>query len=494
MKNRLIKYAPYLLLGFSILTFLALVLKRINYPIWFDEGYSAYLIKGNLSEIWGLTAVDIHPPFYYYLLKIWSLAFGTSLISLRMMSVFFGVASIVLLFFLVKHWFGKKPAVCAALLMAVSPFLIRYGMEMRMYMVILTIVLSATFMLTLAVEKGKKSYWVYYAILVALGMYTHYFTFLVWLTHLVYLQFVLKKPVYKAPIVFSYLGAVLLYLPWVPSLLSQMQSISGGFWIPPVTAETPVNFLTDIFFFKSAGELAGLSVVLAIVFALVYSVVTGKAYKVLAKADKKQLVFLMLLFVLPPVLLIVVSLVYKPMFVDRYLVPSSIIAWVLLGVSLVFWPRKKTFDKCALVFATLVVLVSAGFGALNVLDRAPDSYVADIVKLVKERDSTSAILADDIWVFLGAAIYTSKTTPVYGTLETTFTNGWGSEEPMKYYEGKLERADSQVYATLEDFLKGNESFWFITENPDKLPAENLKVIDEVKTEHHVAVRLEKLVN
>ena len=125
MKNRLIKYAPYLLLGFSILTFLALVLKRINYPIWFDEGYSAYLIKGNLSEIWGLTAVDVHPPFYYYLLKIWSLAFGTSLISLRMMSVFFGVASIVLLFFLVKHWFGKKPAVCAALLMAVSPFFIR---------------------------------------------------------------------------------------------------------------------------------------------------------------------------------------------------------------------------------------------------------------------------------------------------------------------------------------------------------------------------------
>ena len=163
-------------------------------------------------------------------------------------------------------------------------------------MVILTIVLSATLVLTYAVEKKQKKYWVIYAILVALGMYTHYFTALVWLTHLICLQFVFKKPVYKAPIVFAYLGAVLMYLPWIPSLLSQMKSISGGFWIPPVTVETPVNFLTNIFFFKSAGELAGLSVVLALIFVAVYFIVVKKAYKVLAKAEKKNLLFLLLLF------------------------------------------------------------------------------------------------------------------------------------------------------------------------------------------------------
>ena len=96
--------------------------------------------------------MDVHPPFYYFLLKIWSMIFGTSLVSLRMMSVFFGVVAIILLFFLMKKWFGKKPAMVATLAMAISPFLVRYGMEMRMYMVILTIVLAATYMLTLGTD------------------------------------------------------------------------------------------------------------------------------------------------------------------------------------------------------------------------------------------------------------------------------------------------------------------------------------------------------
>lgn len=490
MKNKLIKSAPYLVLGFSVLVFLALVLKRISFPIWFDEGYSAYLVKGSFGEIWGLTAVDVHPPFYYYLLKIWSLMFGTSLIALRAISVFFGVASIVLLFFLVKHWFGKKPAMFASLLMAVSPFLIRYGMEMRMYMVILFIVLLASYMLTLAVEKNQKRYWVFYAVLVALGMYTHYFTACVWLTHVIYLLFIFRKDAKRlVPAVLSYVGAVVLYVPWVPSLLSQMDSISGGFWIPPVTGETPVSFLTNIFLFKSAGELAGWSVLLAILFVGVYVLVTKIAYKEIAKADRKYYLFLFLMFVLPPLALLGVSLVYKPMFVDRYLVPSSIIAWVIIGVSLAFCPVKKVCERCVIGFATFVVLLTAGVGVLNVLDRNPESYVADIIRTVKDEKDDTPILADDIWVFLGAAIYTSEENPVYGTLETTFTNGWGSEEPMKYYEGKLDRAKSQVYKTLDDFLAENKTFWYVTENPEKLPAGNFDVVKEVKTEHHTAMKL-----
>ena len=159
MKERLSKFLPYASLLACIGIFLALVLQSINLPIWFDEGYTAYLVKGDFGEIWSLTAMDVHPPFYYFLLKIWSMIFGTSLVSLRMMSVFFGVVAIILLFFLVKKWFGKKPAMVATLAMAISPFLVRYGMEMRMYMVILTIVLAATYVLMLAVEKNQKKWW-----------------------------------------------------------------------------------------------------------------------------------------------------------------------------------------------------------------------------------------------------------------------------------------------------------------------------------------------
>ncbi|MBR2543090.1 glycosyltransferase family 39 protein [Candidatus Saccharibacteria bacterium] len=493
MKSKIVRFLPYFALIVAIVLFLILVLVNISYPIWFDEGYSAYLIKGNFGEIWHLTSLDVHPPFYYFLLKIWSLIFGDGLIALRLMSVFFGAVSLVLLFFLLKHWFGQKPAAFATLLSALSPFLIRYGMEMRMYMVILTIVLSATFLLTLAIEKKQKIYWILYAFFVALGMYTHYFTFLVWLAQLFYLVFVLKLPVFKSPIIPVYLGAILLFLPWVPSLLSQMNAISGGFWIPEVTAVTPLSFLSSVFIFTEAKNVTGFLLLLFFLFLATYFFIIKKAYQKTEKNARKSFTFLGILVALPPLFLILVSIIYKPMFVDRYLVPSSILIWSLLGVSLVIIISKIGKNLRALIIASILIIVSSlCFSISKVLTREPESYVQNIVSLVQHSADSAPILASDIWVFFSANIYSTKATPVFGTIDSTFTNGWGAEEPMKYYVDHLPRLESGVYQTLDDFLAENPTFWYITENPDSLPVSDFSVTASIKTEHFTALKLEAL--
>jgi hypothetical protein len=122
--------------------------------------------------------------------------------------------------------------------------------------------------------------------------------------------------------------------------------------------------------------------------------------------------------------------------------------------------------------SAIVIVATAVVGNVNILNRAPDSYVAEIVTKVQDTKLNLPILADDIWVFFASAIYTDEKNPVYGTLETTFTNGWGSEEPMKYFEDKLERKDSQVYETLEDFLNENKEFWYVTEKETAVYAWN----------------------
>lgn len=478
MKAKISHFFPYLALGASLILFLALVLKNINYPIWFDEGYSAYLIKGNFAEIWQLTALDVHPPFYYFLLKIWSLIFGDSLVALRLMSVFFGVASLIMLFFLIKRLFGARPAALATLISSVSPFLIRYGMEMRMYMVILFIVLSATFCLSFALEKNRKIYWALYAILMALGMYTHYFTILVWLSELLYLVIIKKRPLLKPPLIFTYLGAILLYLPWVPALLSQLNSISGGFWIPEATVLTPLNFLTDVFIFKSASEIAGFLAVLFVAFLVAYVYIVKQSYK--------ETYLLQFLVILPPLILLLISALYKPMFIDRYLVPSSVLIWTLLGVSLALFVTKKRpakiFRALAFVLACSVLVI----GVRNVLSREPDSHVAEIIEVVKE--DPAPILASDIWTFFGAEVYSLEESPVYGTLETTFTNGWGSEEPMKYYEEHLSRSESGVYKTLDDFTAENKEFWYIIEGEEETLSQDFELKDELKAGNFTALK------
>ena len=64
---------------------------------------------------------------------------------------------------------------------------------------VFAIVIGATYALDLALETQKKRYYILYAILLALGMWTHYFTALAWLAHVVYITAVKKINIFKLP-------------------------------------------------------------------------------------------------------------------------------------------------------------------------------------------------------------------------------------------------------------------------------------------------------
>src|SRR3990167_1090258 len=70
--------------------------------LWHDEAFSALLIRMPFSEMMHRIGLDVHPPFYYWLLRFWADLFGHSLASLRGFSVFFGVATVFALYLLVK--------------------------------------------------------------------------------------------------------------------------------------------------------------------------------------------------------------------------------------------------------------------------------------------------------------------------------------------------------------------------------------------------------
>jgi mannosyltransferase len=62
-------------------------------PLWLDEAYSAYAADHGLAFIWQVTpGYEVHPPFYYTLLRLWTLAFGNGLAALRALGLVAGVA------------------------------------------------------------------------------------------------------------------------------------------------------------------------------------------------------------------------------------------------------------------------------------------------------------------------------------------------------------------------------------------------------------------
>lgn len=79
---------------------------------------------------------DIHPPGYYWLLKLWSGLAGTSAAGIRSLSALAGLATVALLFPIARRLApasAPRLGPAAAALAALSPFLVSYSQEARMY-------------------------------------------------------------------------------------------------------------------------------------------------------------------------------------------------------------------------------------------------------------------------------------------------------------------------------------------------------------------------
>ena len=76
---------------------------------------------------------DGAPPLYYYLLHFWIQLFGEGDLAVRSLSGVFGVATLPVMWVAARRLAGRAVAWTALVLLATSPFGIRYGTEARMY-------------------------------------------------------------------------------------------------------------------------------------------------------------------------------------------------------------------------------------------------------------------------------------------------------------------------------------------------------------------------
>ncbi len=116
-----------------LLTAFSLRLYRLDHQeIWGDEAHSAYVASLPL-----LSAVsprtETNPPLYHLLLYFWVKLTGSSVFALRFLSLVLGVLTVSLVYRLARLAFGELVGFLAALLCAISPFLVYYSQEARMY-------------------------------------------------------------------------------------------------------------------------------------------------------------------------------------------------------------------------------------------------------------------------------------------------------------------------------------------------------------------------
>ena len=433
--------------------YLILCFANIRQSIWYDESYSAYLTHFDFGKIWHFTSADVHPPVYYFLLKIWAHFFGHTDFAMRGMSAVFGACAIVAAFLWLKYKYGARAAIFGSLMLALSPELIRYGQEMRMYTLVAFIVFSATYVLQLAIDNREKKWWVLYAFLIALGMWTQYFTALAWVAHLVYLCFVYKKKIFSKKIILTYVLAVALFLPWLPSLYAQTKSVEGGFWIGATSIETLAGFWTEARLYLQAYKTENWFLILSII-----DLITVLA--IFIKTHKKVKLLSLLAFVPLGILLLLSMPPLQPVFMPRYIIYAMLSMTLLPSVGIVSLinelSAKHKFKKVAkrkkyaLIYggAIAVMFVVAIFGVANVYKNGNLNFYThgkptarEFYENIAVIDSEAPVIANDLEMYFDLSFYSGTLNKVY-FMDEVQEYPWGAHLPLKEtYFGKIDDFD-----------------------------------------------------
>lgn len=456
----------------AIGAYAGLVLVHIStWSIWFDEAFTAYLVRFDYLDIARYTATDVHPPLYYWAVKAWTTVWGTNELAFRSLSMVCGALAIAIGFVLIRKLFGKQAAVLGAWLMALSPMLVRYGEEARMYMMVTAIVFAATYALVRATETNARKYWIWYGLLIALGMWTHYFAALAWIAHWVWRAVSLRfVDGYKGRVwtqhfftkqwVLTHMLALAIFAAWVPFMLRQLTIIQMGFWIPAVSAHTFPNYFTNVLFYLDQQRVLSWFALLATVVILLAGILVYRAYRqVNARGERRSLLLISSLAFTPPIALFLASMPpLKSSFVERYLIPATAAMMLLLAVVIAYGARHKS--KRMAITLSMLLVVSFVIGINRVYyygnyNKNSDTSIRTkelVASIDAKAQPGEPLIAADPWVFYEAVFYTTKDHPIY-FLDQTTEYKYGSVDMLKYN-------DAFKIKNLDMFVKDHPTVWY----------------------------------
>ena len=348
-----------LILFLSLLIVTGLELYNLTaISLWHDEAFSALLIKYNFKEMIHRISLDVHPPFYYIVLRGWDFFFGNSLFSLRSFSVFFGVLAILSVYLLVKAAFkDKKLALLSSVLLAFNSFQIQYAMEARMYSLALFLIIISSYLLIKSLKSQKLIWWFLYASAVTAGIYAHYFFFFLVASQGIFFLFWILNPVrdhkdrekaqskqisngvknsqfnfleffrtnnFKLGLG-AYLAVIFSYLPWFRIFLNQLNQVQKSYWIPKMSIWSVPNTFAKM----TIGEGIDASKFWYILLGIVVIAVISFIYALKKiKSSYKWLIFLLLII---PFIAVIALSIKTPIYMDRYFILCLPFYIVLMG-------------------------------------------------------------------------------------------------------------------------------------------------------------------
>ena len=216
--------------------------RALNASYWIDEGISIGVAKHSFFEIPGVLRKDGSPPLYYLLLNLWTDAFGTRETVTHKLSLLFALLSIPAAYWAASVW-GRGAGLAAAVVAAFTPFLDVHAIETRMYALVSMLGLLATGAFVRGFVVRDRRFVPAFALLLAAMLYSHNWSLFFALgagLGILALSVRRRDWALLRDGLFAGGGALLLYAPWIPSLLYQAQH-TGAPWSQPPDFQSIVD-------------------------------------------------------------------------------------------------------------------------------------------------------------------------------------------------------------------------------------------------------------
>ena len=202
-----------------------------------DEAHMVLVAQGSFGEIVTRLQTEAYPPLWFFAEHLWTALLGVSEAAARSLSVVFALLTVPVVFLAGRRVAGERPALYAAVLLAVAPLHVFYAREARMYALLVLCAALVFWLLHRAVDLGRRRDWVALGAALAAAAWVHtYGLFLFAAT-----AACIVLPSYRArakPLLATLGAAFAAHAPWLPTILGQAQT-GGESWMADFFAALP---------------------------------------------------------------------------------------------------------------------------------------------------------------------------------------------------------------------------------------------------------------
>jgi hypothetical protein len=442
--------------------------------IWFDEAASWRTIQFPWREMFSRVAADNHLPFYFILLKLWTGAFGDSLLAMRGLSVIFSGAAMAGVYLFACEAFRGAPSagaadlapssergrwvgLVAAAFVAVSLLQIKAAEEVRMYTLgtALTAFSSWTLFRALHAQGSLWRPWTIHTATTLLLAYTHHFAIFSIAAQVLFLAgYYLAQSQDRLAALFtnrSLRAAIVCYGfvavscgLRVPVLLQQAQNVQQGWWLKTLTGKRVLLQLREVCIGNPRPDATDDSLPIA-------PAVYAATLAALVFRGRAAHYYILSLAVVPLAGAATYSWIGKNVFFARYLVFAQMFLLIGIAAALAKLPFPRLRDVAAgLLAITGGALIVEYWSALEVA-RRPGMRGA-ISQIESQRRPEERVLVLDASLYLPA---------LYHLADRSFCHLYAGNRPIPRYNGVALLRDDDFISTEQVERLGPGGVWAI---------------------------------